>query len=96
MGARTTTRRDLAEELARVKRHIDQALLELADARSRMTFQPVPMDADRPAGPRESELATLCISLDLALADSVASAQRLADKVRKAWKPLGVPASNTQ
>jgi hypothetical protein len=91
MGVRNTSKkRDLAEELARVKRRIDQAVFELAEARTRMTNNQAAMDDQSASESAESEMATLCISLELSLADAVAWAQRLAEKVRGSVKPVKV------
>lgn len=87
MGLRDATKRDLAEELERVKRHIGQAVLELTEARTRMPATPIADDdANADAGEAGSEAANLCISLELALADTIVWAQRLAEKAAEIWK----------
>jgi len=84
MGARRASKRNLSEEIERVKRHIDFAVSELSEARDRMAA-PAPDTAGQDwVTPSENEMANLCISLELALADSVVCAQRLAEKLQAA------------
>jgi hypothetical protein len=83
MGAISVTRRDLVEELKRVHRHIDQAIFDLTEAKTKLAANPLTNQSSLPE-PSLAEMATTCISLELALADSVVWAQRLADKIRRA------------
>lgn len=80
MGVRRAIQSDMSEELDRVKRHIDHAIFELTEARERMDAKSS-LRRSIPSVPSR-DLANLCISLELALADSVSSAQRLAEKIR--------------
>lgn len=79
MGVRHVRNANLTEELDRVKRHIDLAVFELTEARSRMTAAGAARSKGLPSS--QGDLATVCISLELALADCVAWAQKLAEKV---------------
>ncbi len=85
MGVRSATHRDISEEVERVKRHIDQAVCELTAARGRMSAGALQGTGERST----SELASLCISLELALGDSIASARQLAERMTRG--PIGRP-----
>jgi hypothetical protein len=87
MGVRNAVNRDLSEEIARIKRKIDHAVFELAEARGRMTADQSSMDDSPLKGLSQTDTATICISLELALADAIRLANRLADKVSGSHGP---------
>ncbi len=74
----------LSEVVGRVRRHIEQAIEELARIRERIpdpsqireAFAPAPLDERR-------DLSNSCVSLELALEDTKKWARRLADKTNR-------------
>jgi|SRR5258708_3435388 hypothetical protein len=88
MAVRNARKPDLTEELERVKRRIEQAVSDLSAARDRMPPKAASAHLTHHNPLAESELANLCISLELALQDTRNWARQLADKAREVCDPV--------
>ncbi|MDB5300616.1 MAG: hypothetical protein JWO87_2279 [Phycisphaerales bacterium] len=83
MAVRNARKLNMAEELERVKRRIEQAVFDLSEARDRMPPKAAANHYSHSNPLAESEMANLCISLELALQDTRNWARQLADKARE-------------
>ena len=84
----------LTQEVGRVKRHIDQVMAELAEARERIPDTDQIGQSLHPAPPdQRRDLANSCIALQLALHDTSRWAHEVAERTQ-AWQgPPGADAA---